>query len=332
MALPAPPASSLSLFSIAHALAGGPAGAARPRARTGRLGRSPRATLFHGTPDGLRGGSLDDEAPPRAARGADRRQQSRPGLCDRAPKPPGSASCRTTGPPNCPSSRSTRPARGSRPFPGVHVELAATASLWVRSPYRARRATSTARPARCARRADWSTVGDRAESAAAIARAPAAAPTTRSSPHRRRSSRPRSRRPCARLPGVARRGRPRAAERRRRLAGRGGDRTGPRMRRRRPHAMPRDRRVGRPDADATGRAAGSPSRAAPHRHRQAGPRGARCAASRPGRWRSCLSPPPTPRDRSADRRRPAHPDRHPRARARRAHGRAAGGPGRSVRP
>lgn len=63
VALPAPPASSLTLFSIAHSLEGGPR-PAFPSGRTAASNDFASATLFHGTPHALRQ-LLDTGTPPR---------------------------------------------------------------------------------------------------------------------------------------------------------------------------------------------------------------------------------------------------------------------------
>lgn len=156
VALPAPPASSLSLFSIAHALAGGP-GVLLSRGHALVPSDFAEATLFHGTPyalrrlldtgapDGLRaalvGGSPLDAALRSRAEAAGIRVVSYYGAAEL------SFVAADTG-------------EGLRPFPGVEVDLRA-GELWVRSPYvSAGYLDGAAGPLR--HDGDWHTVGDRA--------------------------------------------------------------------------------------------------------------------------------------------------------------------------
>lgn len=155
LALPSPPASSLSLFSIARAAEGGPA-LALPTGTALVAADLADATLFHGTPRALRS-LLDADAAPRLRAALVGGADLDPALRARA------------------EARGVRVASyygaaelsfvavdlgdGLRPFPGVEVEVR-DGELWVRSPFVADRYLDGDGPLR----ADgaWRTVGDRA--------------------------------------------------------------------------------------------------------------------------------------------------------------------------
>ncbi len=148
--LPAPPSASLSLFSLAHALSGGP----RPA-----LGRSTQAsaTCLHGTPEGLRavldagvpstlrtalvGGSHLDEALRRRAQDAGIRVIAYYGAAEL-------------------SFVAVDRGDGLEAFPGVELDIRA-GELWVRSPFVASGYVGGGGPLR--REEGWASVGDRAE-------------------------------------------------------------------------------------------------------------------------------------------------------------------------
>ncbi|MBE1878469.1 acyl--CoA ligase [Myceligenerans sp. TRM 65318] len=147
---PAPPSSSLTLFSLAHALEGG-----GPRPVLGRSAAG--ATCFHGTPQGLRellaadgpptvrtalvGGSHLDPALRAAAEARGIRVVAYYGAAEL-------------------SFVALDDGSGLRPFPGVHVEIR-SGQLWVRSPYTALGYLGRPGPLRVD--GDWATVGDLAE-------------------------------------------------------------------------------------------------------------------------------------------------------------------------
>ncbi len=171
VALPAPPASSLSLFSIAHALSGGPR-VALARGHAVVASDFAEATLFHGTPSALRqlldagvtpapraalvGGSSLDAALRTRAEDAGVRVVSYYGAAEL-------------------SFVAVDTGDGLRPFPGVELEVR-EGELWVRSPYICRGylpggaaagvpdpADAPAAPSGPLRsEGDWHTVGDRA--------------------------------------------------------------------------------------------------------------------------------------------------------------------------
>lgn len=150
--LPAPPASSLTLFSLAHALVGGPSpvGLEDP-------GAVAQATLFHGTPQALRtlldrndapalrtalvGGSHLDEALRLQARERGIRVVAYYGAAEL-------------------SFVAADHGDGLRAFPGVELR-AADQVLWVRSPFVSLGYLGSQGP--LLRDGDWATVGDRAE-------------------------------------------------------------------------------------------------------------------------------------------------------------------------
>lgn len=152
VALPAPPSSSLTLFSVAHALSGGP----RP-VFPGHDGSLAEATSFHGTPHALRalldggqlprlrtalvGGShLDDEL---------RAHAESMGI--RVVAYYGAAEL---------SFVAVDDGAGLRPFPGVDVDVR-DGELWVRSPFTALGYLGDGGPLRTD--GAWATVGDLAE-------------------------------------------------------------------------------------------------------------------------------------------------------------------------
>jgi acyl-CoA synthetase (AMP-forming)/AMP-acid ligase II len=156
VALPAPPSSSLTLFSLAHALSGGP--------RPVFAGQSParadsfaEATSFHGTPHALRalldagelprvrtalvGGSHLDERLRADAESRGIRVTSYYGAAEL-------------------SFVAVDDGAGLRPFPGVEIDVR-DGELWVRSPFVALGYLGAAGPLRTD--GAWATVGDLAE-------------------------------------------------------------------------------------------------------------------------------------------------------------------------
>lgn len=143
--LPAPASSSLTLFSLAHALDGGPT----PADTSG-------APLLHGTPQALRaalespapslrsaliGGSHLDLALREGAEAAGIRVVSYYGAAEL-------------------SFVAVDTGHGLRPFPGVEIDIRGD-ELWVRSPFVALGYAGSTGPLR--RDGEWATVGDRAE-------------------------------------------------------------------------------------------------------------------------------------------------------------------------
>lgn len=150
VALPAPPAASLTLFSLAHALAGGP----RPSLGSGLCAE---VTCLHGTPQALRS-ILDAGAPPRlraALVGGSSLDQA---LRDRA-EAAGIRVISYYGAAEL-SFVAVDEGDGLRPFPGVELSIR-DGELWVRSPFVAAGYAGVAGPLR--RTDGWATVGDRAE-------------------------------------------------------------------------------------------------------------------------------------------------------------------------
>ena len=150
VALPAPPSSSLTLFSLAHALGGGP----RPR-----LGAkiASDVTCFHGTPQALRA-VLDGGVPPSLRTAlvggshldaALRHRAEEAGL--RVNAYYGAAEL---------SFVALDRGEGLMAFPGVEVDVR-DGAVWVRSPYVASSYVGAPGPLR--RDHGWSSVGDRAE-------------------------------------------------------------------------------------------------------------------------------------------------------------------------
>lgn len=151
VALPAPPASSLTLFSLAHALAGG------PRAVLGAAGEADGASALHGTPQAL-GAALEKGVPwLRAALvGGSHLDQD---LRARAQ----AAGIRVTAYYGAAelSFVAVDQGDGLRAFPGVELRVR-DGVLWVRSPFVASGYAGDA-PGPLRRDAEWATVGDRAE-------------------------------------------------------------------------------------------------------------------------------------------------------------------------
>ncbi|WP_256921903.1 class I adenylate-forming enzyme family protein [Leifsonia sp. NCR5] len=158
LALPAPAASSLSLFSIARATEGGPE-LLMPGGHAVVVSDFADATLFHGTPRALR--TILDAGPAatpllRAALvgGADLDAGTRARAEERGIRVVayyGAAEL---------SFVAVDHGDGLRPFPGVEVEIR-DGELWVRSPYAASGYLGGDGPLR--RDGAWCTVGDRAE-------------------------------------------------------------------------------------------------------------------------------------------------------------------------
>ncbi|MGJ4844711.1 class I adenylate-forming enzyme family protein [Leifsonia sp. Le1] len=158
LALPAPAASSLSLFSIARAAEGGPE-LLMPEGHAVVASDFADATLFHGTPRALR--TILDAGPAatpllRAALvgGADLDAGTRARAEERGIRVVayyGAAEL---------SFVAVDHGDGLRPFPGVEVEIR-DGELWVRSPYAASGYLGGDGPLR--RDGAWCTVGDRAE-------------------------------------------------------------------------------------------------------------------------------------------------------------------------
>lgn len=146
--LPAPPASSLTLFSLAHALGGGP----RPVFPGGP--RATEATLFHGTPQALRA-LLEARALPRLRTalvgGAHLDAEVRADAESRGVRVVsyyGAAEL---------SFVAIDAGSGLRAFPGVEIDVR-DGDLWVRSPYTALGYLGGSGPLRTD--GAWSTVGD----------------------------------------------------------------------------------------------------------------------------------------------------------------------------
>lgn len=148
VALPAPSSSSLTLYSLAHALEGGP----RPA-----LGRDPAATCLHATPEGLRA-VLDDGSLPRLRTAlvggspldtALRARAEASGV--RVVSYYGAAEL---------SFVAVDAGDGLCAFPGVDLEVRG-AEVWVRSSFVASGYLGSDGPLR--RDGAWATVGDRAE-------------------------------------------------------------------------------------------------------------------------------------------------------------------------
>lgn len=152
VALPAPASSSLTLFSLAHAMAGGP----RPVLPGDDAGLA-AATAFHGTPQALRT-LLERGALPRvrtALVGGSHLDQQVRALAEargiRVVAYYGAAEL---------SFVAADDGTGLRPFPGVEVDVR-DGQVWVRSPYVALGYLGDAGPLRTD--GPWATVGDLAE-------------------------------------------------------------------------------------------------------------------------------------------------------------------------
>ncbi|KQQ52525.1 class I adenylate-forming enzyme family protein [Plantibacter sp. Leaf314] len=160
LALASPPASSLSLFSIAHAAAAG-FGLILPSRHVLTAGEAQDATLFHGTPNGLRR-LLDDGRPPRLRAALVGGASLDPALRERATALGvrvvsyyGAAELSFVA-----VDDGTDPEQpGLRAFPGVALEVRDEV-LWVRSPYLA--SSTLGGSGALHRDGVWATVGDRA--------------------------------------------------------------------------------------------------------------------------------------------------------------------------
>ncbi|HEV7185919.1 MAG: fatty acid--CoA ligase family protein [Solirubrobacterales bacterium] len=155
--LPAPAASSLSLFSVAHAFAAG-FSLVLPRGHTVSASDLADATVFHGTPSALRS-IVEAGGGPRLRAalvgGADldpRLRRRAEDLGIRVVSYYGAAEL---------SFVAADAGDGLRGFPGVEVALR-DGELWVSSPYLASHSLSPGGPFR-RDEAGWATVGDRAE-------------------------------------------------------------------------------------------------------------------------------------------------------------------------
>lgn len=148
VALPAPPSSSLTLFSLAHALGGGP----RPV-----RGRDPAATLLHATPEGLRA-VLEDGSLPRLRVALVGGSRLDPSLRERA----AAAGMRVVSYYGAAelSFVAVDTGDGLRAFPGVELDVRG-GEVWVRSAFVASGYLGADGPLR--RDGAWATVGDRAE-------------------------------------------------------------------------------------------------------------------------------------------------------------------------
>jgi acyl-CoA synthetase (AMP-forming)/AMP-acid ligase II len=162
VALPAPPASSLTLFSLAHALAGGPR-PILPRGHVLTADDAADATCFHGTPHALRA-LLDAGAPPRLRAALVGGSHLDPALRERA-EAAGIRVAAYYGAAEL-SYVAIDTGDGLRAFPGVELDVR-DGELWVRSPFIAlgypgsTAGVSAAGPLR--HDGDWASVGDRAE-------------------------------------------------------------------------------------------------------------------------------------------------------------------------
>lgn len=148
LSLPAPAASSLSLFSLAHSLEGGP----KPH-----FSLSSDADALHGTPQALRA-LLEADAPSRVGAALIGGSHLDPAVRQRA----AALGIRVTSYYGAAELSFVACDRGEGlvPFPGVDVEIR-EGILWVRSPYVALGYAGAAGPLR--REGTWATVGDRAE-------------------------------------------------------------------------------------------------------------------------------------------------------------------------
>lgn len=153
VALPAPPSSSLTLFSLAHALGGGP----RPLFPGQDGDGFAEATSFHGTPQALRA-LLDGGGLPRVRTalvgGSHLDRDLRADAESRGIRVIayyGAAEL---------SFVAVDDGSGLRPFPGVDLDVR-DGELWVRSPYAALGYLGAGGPLRTD--GDWATVGDLAE-------------------------------------------------------------------------------------------------------------------------------------------------------------------------
>jgi long-chain acyl-CoA synthetase len=156
--LPAPPSASLTLFSLAHGLGGGP----RPVLGSANAGTSARdaadvATCLHGTPQSLRA-LLDGELPSQVRTALIGGSHLDPDLRARAV----AAGIRVAAYYGAAelSFVAVDEGDGLLPFPGVEVDIR-DGELWVRSPFVALGYVGASGPLR--RDGEWATVSDRAE-------------------------------------------------------------------------------------------------------------------------------------------------------------------------
>jgi acyl-coenzyme A synthetase/AMP-(fatty) acid ligase len=152
VALPAPPSSSLTLFSVAHALSGGP----RP-VFPGNDGSLAEATSFHGTPQALRA-LLDGGKLPRVRTALVGGSRLDEGLRAHA-ESRGIRVIAYYGAAEL-SFVAIDDGTGLRPFPGVDLDVRG-GELWVRSPFTALGYLGDGGPLRTD--GAWATVGDLAE-------------------------------------------------------------------------------------------------------------------------------------------------------------------------
>jgi acyl-CoA synthetase (AMP-forming)/AMP-acid ligase II len=148
--LPSPPAASMTLFSLAHALHGGPRPLLRAEDRSS-------ASWLHGTPQALRA-VLDAGPPPRLRAALVGGSHLDAALRARAADV-GVRVCAYYGAAEL-SFVAVDEGDGLRAFPGVEVSIR-DGELWVRSPFIALGYLGPAGPLR--RDGEWATVGDRAE-------------------------------------------------------------------------------------------------------------------------------------------------------------------------
>ncbi len=151
--LPAPPSSSLTLFSLAHALDGGP----QPLLAGAAAGAGAAATCLHGTPQALRA-VLDAGVPPRLRTALIGGSHLDAALRARA-EAAGIRVAAYYGAAEL-SFVAVDTGDGLRAFPGVELRIR-DGELWVRSPFAAQGYADGAGALR--REGDWATVGDRAE-------------------------------------------------------------------------------------------------------------------------------------------------------------------------
>ena len=150
VSLPAPPSSSLTLFSLAHAIGGGPRPVLGPSARSD-------ATCLHGTPQALRE-LLDRGAPPSLRTALIGGSHLDAGLRARA-EAAGIEVISYYGAAELSFVALDR-GDGLRAFPGVELQVR-RGVLWVRSPFVAARYAGEPGPLRS--HDGWASVGDRAE-------------------------------------------------------------------------------------------------------------------------------------------------------------------------
>ena len=155
--LPAPPSASLTLFSLAHALEGGPRALLGPANANANANSAAAATCLHGTPQSLRA-LLDAGPPPRLRTALIGGSHLEPALRARA-EAAGIRVAAYYGAAEL-SFVAIDEGEGLRPFPGVEVSIR-DRELWVRSPFVALGHVGASGPLR--RDGGWATVGDRAE-------------------------------------------------------------------------------------------------------------------------------------------------------------------------